>query len=444
MTDSREVKIADFLKRIKRPIRLDDDKEYKLVTVKMHHKGVVLREKKLGKNIGSNMYQVQTGDFILSGIDARNGAFGIVPDELDGAIVTNDFWYFEIDEEIIDKHFFLELTSTSWFDDICKKGSDGTTQRIRLQKDKFFNQTIILPSIKAQKPFIKKFLNTKSLNSELNAEMNRQTDLLTKLRQSILQEAIEGKLTVQWRRENPDIESVSKLLERIRVEKDRLIKEKKIKKEKPLSKINDDEIPFDVPDSWGWIRLGDVGFSFRGKSPKYAEKSDCFAINQKCVRWGYLDLKFSKKISQEWFSSIENFSLTKKNDILINSTGEGTIGRAAIVESESEGLIYDSHVLLFRSLIMPSVYALHCINSQFGQTQIDDSKGAKTTKQTELGVDKLINLKLPIPPFEEQKVLVKKIENFFTLCDELEQQINDSKVNAEMLMQVVLKEAFEG
>jgi len=61
-----------------------------------------------------------------------------------------------------------------------------------------------------------------------------------------------------------------------------------------------------------------------------------------------------------------------------------------------------------------------------------------------LGVDKLINLKLPIPPFEEQKVLVKKIENFFTLCDELEQQINDSKVNAEMLMQVVLKEAFEG
>jgi len=58
MTDSREVKIADFLKRIKRPIRLDDDKEYKLVTVKMHHKGVVLREKKLGKNIGSNMFGI--------------------------------------------------------------------------------------------------------------------------------------------------------------------------------------------------------------------------------------------------------------------------------------------------------------------------------------------------------------------------------------------------
>lgn len=443
MTDLREVKIGDFLKRIKRPIRLENDKEYKLVTVKMHHKGVVLREKKLGKNIGSNMYQVRTGDFILSGIDARNGAFGIVPDELDEAIVTNDFWYFEIDEEIIDKHFFLELTSTSWFDDICKKGSDGMTQRIRLQKDKFFNQTIILPSMKAQKPFIKKFLNTKSLNSELNSEMNRQTGLLAKLRQSILQEAIEGKLTAQWRKENSSVEPASKLLEKIRAEKEQLIKEKKIKREKPLPAINEDEIPFDVPDSWKWIRLGEIGFSFRGKSPKYAEESDYFAINQKCVRWGYLDLEFSKKISQEWFLSIGNFSLTKKNDILINSTGEGTIGRAAIVESESEGLIYDSHVLLFRSLIIPSLYALHCINGQFGQTQIDDSKGAKTTKQTELGVDKLINLRLPMPPLEEQVLIVKKIENLFALCDVLAQQINESKINAEMLMQSVLKEAFE-
>jgi len=88
---------------------------------------------------------VKAGDFILSGIDARNGAFGIVPDELDGAVVTNDFWYFKVDEEVIDKHLFLELTSTDWFDDICRKGSDGKTQRIRLQKDKFFNQPVTLP-----------------------------------------------------------------------------------------------------------------------------------------------------------------------------------------------------------------------------------------------------------------------------------------------------------
>ena len=79
-----------------------DEKKYKLVTVKLNHKGIVLREEKLGSLIKSKMYEVKEGDFILSGIDARNGAFGIVPKELDGAIVTNDFWYFDIDKNIVE------------------------------------------------------------------------------------------------------------------------------------------------------------------------------------------------------------------------------------------------------------------------------------------------------------------------------------------------------
>jgi len=83
------------------------------------------------------------------------------------------------------------------------------------------------------------------------------------------------------------------------------------------------------------------------------------------------------------------------------------------------------------------------INSDFGQKQIDDSKGAKSTKQTELGVEKLRSLKMPFPPLEEQKEIVKKIENLFTLCDALEAQIDQSKTNSEELMQAVLREAFE-
>lgn len=73
----------------------------------MHHNGIVLREEKQGSLIKSNMYEVHKGDFILSGIDARNGAFGIIPEALDKAIVTNDFWYFELDENIVNKYFFL-------------------------------------------------------------------------------------------------------------------------------------------------------------------------------------------------------------------------------------------------------------------------------------------------------------------------------------------------
>ncbi len=226
------VLIGDFLHRIRRSIELIDSDKYKLVTIKMKHKGVVLREEKLASNIKSKMYVVKEGDFILSGIDARNGAFGIVPKELDGAIVTNDFWYFDIDESIVDKLFFLELTTTQWFDEICRKGSDGTTQRIRLQKNKFFNQKINLPPLEEQSTFIAQFRKSKLHNDNLQAELTYQQTLLKKLRQKILQEAIEGKLTQDWRADNPDIEPASELLSRIQVEKQQLIKDKKIKNQK--------------------------------------------------------------------------------------------------------------------------------------------------------------------------------------------------------------------
>lgn len=266
----KPVFIGDILQRIKRPIDIDPRSSYKLVTVKLYHKGVILREEKLGADIKSKMYQVKAGDFILSGIDARNGAFGIVPPELDGAVVTNDFWYFEIDDEVVDKKFFLELTATHWFDEICRKGSDGTTQRIRLQKGKFFNQTIYLPELSEQRAFSKRFKAIKASGVTLTSELTHQQTLLKKLRQQILQESIEGKLTADWRAKNPDVELASELLKRVAAEKAQLIKDKKIKVQKPLPPITDEEKPFELPRGWAWCRLGTV-FNFidyRGKTPR--------------------------------------------------------------------------------------------------------------------------------------------------------------------------------
>jgi len=270
MGDNKSTLIGDFLHRTKRPIDLVDNKKYKLVTIKMKHKGVVLREEKLASSIKSKMYEVKEGDFILSGIDARNGAFGIVPKELNGAIVTNDFWYFDIDESIINKLFFLELTTTQWFDEICRKGSDGTTQRIRLQKNKFFNQKINIPPLEKQSVFISQFRRNKLNNDNLKAELTHQQSLLKKLRQQILQEAIEGKLTEDWRKKNPNVEPASELLKRISDEKQQLIQDKKIKKQKPLSPISEDEKPFELPAGWVWCRLGETTNIVRGGSPRPA------------------------------------------------------------------------------------------------------------------------------------------------------------------------------
>jgi type I restriction enzyme S subunit len=423
-----KVKIGDFLKRIKRPITLDPNNEYKLVTVKLHHKGVVLRGIKKGVEIKSKMYQIKEGDFILSGIDARNGAFGIVPKELNDAIVTNDFWYFELDEEIIDKHFFLELTTTSWFDDICRLGSDGTTQRIRLQKDKFFNQAIDLPPLREQQKFIDKFKQLKSINTNLYEEIQTQQTLLKKLRQSILQEAIEGKLTAEWRAEHPDVEPASILLEKIRAEKERLVKEKKIKKQKPLPPISDEEKPFEIPATWEWCRLGD-----------YSINKD-----ENRIPVSKADREKREKIYDYYGASgvidkIDGYT-HEGTFLLIGEDGANLVTRNIPVAFIASGKFWvNNHAHILEFLDLNSLkYIEKYINA------IDLKPYITGGFQPKLSQANLSKIKVAIPPIEEQKEIVKKIESLFKICDALEEQIEQSKADSEMLMQAILREAFEG
>jgi len=318
-------RIGDFLKRIRRPINIEDQVEYQLVTIKMHHKGVIPRTKKVGSSIGTKkMYRVKAGDFILSGIDARNGAFGIVPQELDEAVVTNDFWYFEVDESVIDKRLFLELTATSWFDEICRLGSDGTTQRIRLQKDKFFSQEIPLPTIGNQKHLLNRLLSFKGKSASLQAEITDQQTLLKKLRQSILQNAIQGKLTADWRKAHPDTEPAADLLQRIQAEKQTLLDAKKIRKQKPLPPINPKEIPFDIPEGWAWCRLGEVlSSSDAGKSPhcekRPALKNEWGVLTTTAIQLGSFDENADKVLPNGF--NINQTHILEENDLLITRAG---------------------------------------------------------------------------------------------------------------------------
>lgn len=284
--------------------------------------------------------------------------------------------------------------------------------------------------------------------AELLNESSNQSSYLTKLRQAILQEAIEGKLTADWRKENParkgdpDYDAEA-LLEKIQAEKEKLIKEGKIKKQKPLTPIKTEEVPFELPEGWAWTRLGVSGWIDRGKSPVYSEKSNSIVLNQKCIRWFQIETIWGKSVSEKWLNSIDKIIFTKIGDILVNSTGEGTIGRAAIVDTKSANLLYDSHVLKYSTLIN-SRHILTCLNSTFCQSQIEECKGAKTTKQTELGVDNLSNLLIPLPPLAEQQAIVDRVEKLLSLVDELEKQISERKEQSEQLMQAVLREAFEG
>lgn len=182
--------------------------------------------------------------------------------------------------------------------------------------------------------------------------------------------------------------------------------------------------------------------TFRGKSPKYENNSNSIILNQKCNRWNSIDLNFAKTVSESWANSIDNNFKTQEGDILINSTGEGTIGRASYISKENIGLLYDSHILLLRlnkQKINP-LYYTYLFNSCFGQDQIDFVKSAQSTKQTELGIDNLKKIKFPYPDMDVQNEIVDTITK---LKAKIEKLNNLAEQNRKLAQEEFEKELFE-
>jgi hypothetical protein len=170
--------IKSFLKRVKNPIDIEDDLKYKRVTIKTNHNGISLRDEELGINIGTKkQFTVNPNQFLLSKIDARNGAFGIVPSDLDNAIITGNFWTYEVDKNIVDINWFLYFTESFHFIDICKTASTGSTHRKYLDETKFLNHKINVPSIEEQLAIVNQINKVKKLQ-KLNMQIQMDNEQL--------------------------------------------------------------------------------------------------------------------------------------------------------------------------------------------------------------------------------------------------------------------------
>src|SRR5258707_6768352 len=122
--------------------------EYKRVTIRMYGNGICVRDLVQGSEINTKrQFYIRVGQFLLSKIDARNGAFGIVPLECEGAIITGNFWTFDVNHELLDNRYLNYLSRTSLFVEFCIRASEGTTNRRYLQEDAFLSQEIMLPPL---------------------------------------------------------------------------------------------------------------------------------------------------------------------------------------------------------------------------------------------------------------------------------------------------------
>ncbi|RGS34018.1 MULTISPECIES: restriction endonuclease subunit S [Clostridia] len=235
------------------------------------------------------------------------------------------------------------------------------------------------------------------------------------MKKSILQMAMQGKLVEQ----RPEEGTADGLYEQIVAEKAQLIKDGKIKKEKPLPEIAEDEIPFEIPSSWKWVKLNDLcekigsGSTPSGGRNIYKEEGIKFLRSQNVYNDGiryegivYISEELNKK-----------GSIVKAKDILLNITG-GSIGRCVVVPDDFDIANINQHVMIIRGVNLDIRFWIHnIIISPYIQSKIMDVQVGVSREG--LSAEKLKNFLIPLPPLEEQKRIVAKIEELLPYCDQL-------------------------
>ena len=338
------------------------------------------------------------------------------------AVVVNSYG---IISSLFIYHFFTALNLNQYATATAQPGlAVSNIMEVFIPLPPLSEQQLIVSKIQELLPFVKTYERAQNELNTLNAVINEQ------LCKSILQEAIQGKLVSQIADEG----TAQELLEQIRQEKHNLVKEGKLKKsaladtviykgddnkywEKNGTEIVciDDEIPFEIPTTWIWVRLdGICSYIQRGKSPKYSPIKKYPVIAQKCNQWAGFCIDKAQFIDPNSLSSYSEERLLQDGDLMWNSTGLGTLGRMAIYQSALnpyELAVADSHVTVIRPLKahVLSQYLYYYFASDTVQSVIED-KSDGSTKQKELSTTTVKNYLVPIPPYREQQRIVEKVK----------------------------------
>jgi len=193
------VPLGDMLTKSDELIDLKPEATYSEVTVRLWGKGVVQRREVSGAGIAAQRRSVvRAGQFILSRIDARNGAFGLIPDSLNGAVVSNDFPIFNLNPQKIDAKYLAWMSRTHAFIDLCKAASEGTTNRVRLKEDRFLAAQIPLPPLSEQKRIVARIEELAAKIEEAKGLRQKAVEEAEILADATLNKILEDNKQSQW------------------------------------------------------------------------------------------------------------------------------------------------------------------------------------------------------------------------------------------------------
>lgn len=385
----------------------------------------------------TDMILVKSGDLVISGINVEKGALAIYTGEED-VLASIHYSAYEFDAEKIDIDYLKWFLKSNIFRKLLLKQT-GSGIKKEIKAKHLLPIEIHLPSLNRQHEIVRQIQGVADYIEEVNQQIQQQAKYAEMLRQSILQQAVEGKLCEQ----DPNDEPASVLLEKIKAEKERLIAEKKIKKQKPLPPISEEEKPFALPKGWEWCRLGNVCDISDGthQTPSYVEAGMPFMSAQNIKPFKFMPHKCRMVSNNDYEQYIKN-TKPEKGDILMARVGAG-IGEAAIIDTEIDFAIYVSLCLMKPFLHTYDMnYLLVWLNGYYGRNSSKKNTLGKGTSQGNLNLNLIRGFVIPFPPIQEQLRIVNRVNLLTRLCDKLEQEVVRATHYASQLMEAVLQEAF--
>ncbi|WP_219703712.1 restriction endonuclease subunit S [Marinomonas lutimaris] len=272
---------------------------------------------------------------------------------------------------------------------------------------------------------------------------------IDQLKQTILQLAVTGKLVEQASREarnSPNYEPASVLLERIAAEKEELVKQKKIKKQKPLPPISDDEKPFGLPEGWEWVRFENIveiqGGITKGRKLAGREVVKVPYLSVANVQRNYLDLNFLKEIEIP-ISEKEKYRV-KKRDLLITEGGDwDKVGRTAIWSDELDYVGHQNHVFKARIFIeeQSEIWLEKYLNGPYARNYFAGSS-KQTTNLASINKTQLRGCLIAIAPLEEQHRIVAKVDELMAICDQLKARLSEAQTTQLNLADALVEQAL--
>jgi type I restriction enzyme S subunit len=399
--------LGKVIKYRKEFIAIDDTQKYKRCRVQCHAKGVVVRDIVQGSEIKTKKQQpCRTGEFLIAEIDAKMGGFGIVPESLDGAIVSSHYFLFEINEQLLDRSFFNFFIRTPFF---CEQvAAQGSTNYAAIRPQEVLTYQIPLPPLDQQRRIVARIEELAAKVEEARGLRRQSVEYgLPSLRNGIFRKAFQGKFL----------------------------------------DYSTNEFPKDELSSIGkWVRLGDICSLITDgthQTPTYTEKGMMFLSAQNIKPYRFMP-KNHKYVSYEDYLAYTARNKVQKGDILITRVGAG-IGEVAMVDQDIDFAIYVSlgHIRAIQDFVY-TPYLVHWLNSPAGVAQSREKILGKGHSQGNLNLNLIRQFLVPLPPLPEQHRIAVYLDNLQAKVDALKRLQAETAAELDALLPSILDKAFKG